>query len=206
MTIAGVEDIGKEGGCDASGGRVEPGHIARYHCLNATSSNGFLTGADCARDLAQESHCFNPNGLKYRFYYYNWDRGHRYILNLRENEVYTRHYKSLGNTTDYYVPNDGADPEKPNPRYHIRGNGVRMFRPELTRESLAEAIHSIFGCKATQPSGVVPITASEPGELIFKVEGANVITHLRIQGTLSRRMDADAASISVSTTKRLDLE
>ena len=33
MTIAGVEDIGKEGGCAASGGRVEPGHIARYHCL-----------------------------------------------------------------------------------------------------------------------------------------------------------------------------
>ncbi len=36
-TIAGVEDIGKPGGCEASGGKVEPGHIARYHCLNATS-------------------------------------------------------------------------------------------------------------------------------------------------------------------------
>ena len=91
VTIAGVEDIGKQGGCEASGGRVEPGHIARYHCLNATGSNGFLTGADCARDLTQEYRCFNPNGLKYRYYYYNWDRGHRYILNLRENEVYTRY-------------------------------------------------------------------------------------------------------------------
>jgi len=91
VTIVGVEDIGKEGGCEASGGRIEPGHIARYHCLNATGSNGFLTGADCARDLTQEYRCFNPNGLKYRYYYYNWDRGHRYILNLRENEVYTRY-------------------------------------------------------------------------------------------------------------------
>ena len=28
------------------------------------------------------------------FYYYNnWDRGHRYILNLRDNEVYTRYYR-----------------------------------------------------------------------------------------------------------------
>ena len=44
-TIAGVEDIGRRGACAASGG-VEPGHIARYHCLNATSPNGFLTGAD----------------------------------------------------------------------------------------------------------------------------------------------------------------
>ena len=134
VTIAGVEDIGKEGGCEASGGRVEPGHIARYHCLNATSSNGFLTGADCARDLEQEYRCFNPNGLKYRFYYYNWDRGHRYILNLRENEVYTRYYKSLGDSPEYYVPNNDADPEKPNPRYHIRGNGVRVFKPELTED------------------------------------------------------------------------
>ena len=25
--------------------RREPGHIAKYHCLNATSPNGFLTGA-----------------------------------------------------------------------------------------------------------------------------------------------------------------
>jgi hypothetical protein len=203
VTIAGVEDIGKEGGCAASGGRVEPGHIARYHCLNSTSSNGFLTGADCARDLEQEYRCFNPNGLKYRFYYYNWDRGHRYILNLRENEVYTRHYKSLGNAPEYYVPNNDADPEKPNPRYHIRGNGVRVFKPELTEESLAEAAYSISGCKAIQPGGVVPSAAGEVGEIIFKVEGANVITHLRIKGALSRKAAADAASVSVSTTNGL---
>ncbi len=45
-TIAGVEDIGAEGACEASGGKREPGHIAKYHCLNATSPNGFLTGCD----------------------------------------------------------------------------------------------------------------------------------------------------------------
>ena len=33
--------------------------------------------------------------LKYRYYYNNWDLGHRYILNLRENEVYARHYHRL---------------------------------------------------------------------------------------------------------------
>jgi len=203
VTIAGVEDIGKEGGCEASGGRVEPGHIARYHCLNATSSNGFLTGADCARDLAQEYRCFNPNGLKYRYYYYNWDRGHRYILNLRPNEVYTRYYRSLGDSPEYYVPNDGKDPEKTNVRYRIRGNGIRAFKPELTQESIAEAAYSISGCKAIQPAGVTPSKAGEPGEIVFKVEGANVITHLRIKGDFSRRTAEDAASISISTTNGL---
>ncbi len=203
VTIAGVEDIGKEGGCEASGGRVEPGHIARYHCLNATSTNGFLTGADCARDLEQEYRCFNPNGLKYRFYYCNWDRGHRYILNLRENEVYTRYYKSLGTNPEYYVPNHDADPEKPNARYHIRGNGIRVFKPELTDDSIGEAAYSAFACKTIQPSGVIPSKAGEPGEVIFKVEGANVITRVQIQANVFRKTAADSASIAISTTNGL---
>ena len=50
-TIAGVADIGMPGACAASGGVVEPGHVARYHCLMATSPKGFLTGADTVRSL-----------------------------------------------------------------------------------------------------------------------------------------------------------
>ena len=202
-TIAAVEDIGKEGGCEASGGRVEPGHIARYHCLNGTSSNGFLTGADCARDLAQEYRCFNPNGLKYRYYYFNWDRGHRYVLNLRENEVYTRHYKSLGDSPEYYVPNNGKDPEKANPRYHIRGNGIRVFKPELTETALNEAAYSVSGCRATSSSGVISSKTGEPGEIVFKVQGANVITHLRIKASFARKTAADVTAVSISTTNGL---
>lgn len=73
QTIAGVEDVGQVGSCAASGGVSERGHIARYHCLYATGPNGFLTGADTQRSLEEESRCFNPNGLKYRNYYFNWD-------------------------------------------------------------------------------------------------------------------------------------
>ena len=40
-----------------------------------------LAWADYPRSLGQEYRCFNPNGLKYRYYYFDWDRGHRYILN-----------------------------------------------------------------------------------------------------------------------------
>jgi len=202
-TIAGVEDIGKPGGCATSGGRVEPGHIARYHCLNSNGNNSFLTGADCPRDLAQEFRCFNPNGLKYRYYYFNWDRGHRYILNLRENEVYTRYYKSLGDAPEYYVPNNGKDPEKVNPRYRIRGNGVRVFKPVLTEAALPEAVYSISGCRAVNPSGVAPSKAGEPGEIVFKVQGANVITHLRMKAGFVRKTAADAVSVSTSMTNGL---
>ena len=49
----------------------------------------------CPRSLDHEYTCFNPKGLKYRYYFHDWDRGHRYILNLREGEVYTRHYRRM---------------------------------------------------------------------------------------------------------------
>jgi len=57
-------------------------------------------------------------------------------LNLRENEIYTRYYHSLGKSAGYFVPNNGKDPEEANERYHLRGNGVRLFKPNLTAASL----------------------------------------------------------------------
>ena len=159
-TLAGVADIGRTGACAASEGRVEKGHIARYHCLTATSPRGFLTGADTVRSLEEESRCFATNALKYRFYYYDWDGGHRWQLNLRDGEEYTRFYHSLGAGPEYFVPNNGKDPEAANPRYRIRGNGVRVYQPA----ALAGA---------------------------YRVEGANVITSLKIEG-------AGAAAVSVS--------
>src|SRR5205809_3202878 len=93
-TIAGIEDIGKTMGCAASGGKEEPGHIALYHCLNGTGPDGFLQGADTIRDLRHlGEHTFQPGALKNRTYYNDAERGHRYILNLRDGETYARHYE-----------------------------------------------------------------------------------------------------------------
>ena len=202
ITIAAVEDIGKEGACGLSGGQSERGHIAKYHCLTANSIKGFLTGADCPRDLDQEYRCFNPNGLKYRHYFHNWDRGHRYILNLRENETYTRHYKSLGDSRSFYVPNNGKDPEALNKRYRIRGNGVWTFRPTLNSDGL-KSIHSVSGCVGAKPFGVMPQEAGKTGEIIFKIQGANVMTSMSIRALFVKATEDDLNSISVSTTNGL---
>ena len=176
-TIASVADIGAVGACEASGGRNEPGHIAKYHCLMSTSPRGFLTGADTIRSLDEEYRCFNPNGLKFRSYFYDWDRGHRYILNLRENESYTRYYHSLGRTAEFFVPNsNGKDPEAANPRYHIRGNGVWKWRP----------VQTPFNSRSGS---------------IFKIDGANVITALKIHFKVWKPVQQ--ASIAVSTSNGL---
>jgi len=202
VTIAGVEDIGASGACSLSGGAAEPGHIAKYHCLNANGIKSFLTGADCPRDLAQEYRCFNPNGLKYRYYYFNWDSGHRYILNLRDNETYARYYRSLGDARSFYIPNKGKDPEAANRRYRIRGNGVWQFRPALTADGLASAC-DLHGCRAAQNGGVVPTEAGEVGYAVFKIQGANVITSMNIEAKFSRKTSADLNRIEVSTTNGL---
>ncbi len=192
-TIAGVEDIGKEGACAVSGGKTEKGHVALYHSLTATSPNGFLTGADTIRSLDEESRCFNPNALKYRSYFYDWDKGHRYILNLHDGEVYTRFYKSLGEAPQYFVPNNGKDPEAVS-NFKIRGNGMRIFTPNLAR--LDKIAHS-FSDVRFDANGVTP---QGNGEVVFKIEGANVITNLKINAAFSQ---AQNNAISISTTNGL---
>jgi len=200
-TLAAVADIGKTGACEASGGKEEPGHIARYHCLTATSPNGFLMGADCARSLDEEFHCFNPNGLKPRSYYFNWDLAHRYILNLRQGEVYSRTYHHLGETPNFYIPNHGADPEKPNLRYRIRGNGLWRWTPALGARDYAKSAYSAKNISPTpETSELQPARAEEPAELVYRVSSANVATALSLRAELYRKSEKDQIAISVSTT------
>lgn len=202
VTIAGVEDVGKDGACDASGGRMEPGHIARYHCLTATSPNGFLTGADCARSLEEEARCFQPRGLKNRYYYFNWDFGHRYILNLRPNEVYTRYYRSLGKEPKYYMPNQGKDPEAVNPRYRIRGNGVWTYSPRLG-PGFETVLHAFKNLAVSSLSGLRPERLEVPAEAVFKLQTANVATSLTLRADFFRKGADDTASLWISTTNGL---
>lgn len=201
QTIAGVEDIGATRGCAASGGKKERGHIALYHALYATSPNGYITGSDTIRTLEDEVGVFNPNGLKYRSYYNDGDRGHRAILNLRPGETYTRHYKSLGNTKAHFVANNGKDPE--DDRFKIRGNGVRTFTPALTTAMLPKIAHSLTNIKTTAPSGIEPQKTGQAGEAVFKIESSNVLTNLKITALVARKSAADTNAISISTTNGL---
>jgi hypothetical protein len=219
--LAGVTEIGADGACAASGGKTEPGHIAKYHCLTATSPNGYLEGCDTIRSLNDEYKCFNPRGLKYRNYYNNWDLGHRYILNLREGEVYMRFYRRLDADSPkgtvqnekrpnfksdpaYFVPNEktGLDPECINPRYGLRGNGRRTWTPPLTAAGIAANAFTLSGVTAGN-GGVQPAKAGQPGEVVFKVEGANVITSLTLKASFLRKTGNDAASIAISTNNGL---
>jgi len=199
-TVAGVEDLGIEGACEVSEGRREIGHVVKYHCLNATSAHGFLTGADCARDLDQEAHCFDPRGLKLRTYYNNWEWGHRYILNLYPGASYTRYYRSLGQGKEYYVPNNGKDPESANPRYRIRGNGIWEFRPSLTPNGFPQVVYECVNATVTPQKIVRPVEPGQYAHVTFKVQAANILTSQVIQAKAFKRSPDDKIEVSISTT------
>ncbi|MCX7046084.1 MAG: hypothetical protein NTX50_11440, partial [Candidatus Sumerlaeota bacterium] len=203
VTIAGVVDIGKDGACEASGGKTERGHVAKYHCLNATSPHGFLTGADCERSLEDEARCFNPNGLKFRKYFNDWDFGHRYILNLKEGEVYTRTYKKQGDEAGWFIPNpNGKDCEMVG-KYGLRGNGVWSFKPALTADGYGKVIHSADHIVPAAPKGLQPDKANTPAQVIFKVQSGNVIASQIIKAAFVLKTADDAARISVSVNNGL---
>ncbi|MCY3019430.1 MAG: discoidin domain-containing protein [Planctomycetota bacterium] len=205
-TVACALDVAKEGACEASGGRKERGHIARYHCLTATSPNGFLTGSDTQRSLASQQGAFT--GHQYRYYFCGWDDGHRYILNLREGETYTRVYRSLGADPRYYIPNVGEHPEKPpfDPesvnKFGIRGNGRWTFKPPLTSDYPKNA-YSHKNIAVAAPVGLQGAKAGDAAEIVFSVQSANVTTSQTISAVFLRKTVDDAAKISISTTNGL---
>jgi hypothetical protein len=128
--------------------------LVREHSLYSTSANGFLTGSDGGRNVTDFaspvdgsvtngfSDDFCANGLKLRDYYYNWNRGHRYVLNLRDDESYTRYYRTLGTTPEYWIPSENVttpDPAKTSQidaanRFGNRANGSWTFAPSLASD------------------------------------------------------------------------
>ena len=211
-TVAGVPDVGRKGKGPETDGQEVKGYIGYYKCLHATGPKSYLEGADCERSLKHMAEeCFNPNYLKYRYYLYDQDRGHRYSLNLRDGEVYTRYYSrqdanspnavqqqdgdaSYKADPAYFVPNNGKDPESFNSRFHLRGNGERAWTPLLDAAHIASQTAGLENITAGN-NGLTLTDAAKPGFAIFKVEGANVITSLQIKAQA-----AGNASLAISTT------
>ncbi|MCL2648727.1 MAG: discoidin domain-containing protein [Phycisphaerales bacterium] len=218
VTVAGIPDIGRMGKGPETDGKEVPGYIGMYRCLNGTGPNGYLEGGDNERDLkhlAQDS--FRPNFLGYGWTAYMHNRGHRYSLNLRDGEVYTRYYSrrdadspnavlQVESRPDfkadpaYFTPNfginqtlSGKDPEAGQPRYRIRGNGERSWTPVLDAANFAGSVHQSENITAGA-NGLALTDAAKPGFAIFKVEGANVITSLKIKAQATGN-----ASLAIST-------
>ena len=158
--------------------------------------NGSLT-AGFADDFCE--------GLKLRDYYYNWNWGHRYVLNVRDGESYVRYYHPLGTSSDYWVSSEKiakADPatafeiDAPN-KFGLRGNGSWTLTPSLAADTWAAAVYRATNIGAAA-AGLEPTDPAQAAEVVYKVQAADAITSQKIQAQFSRATTAASASVSVS--------
>ena len=139
------------------------------------------------RTLANGYDSFKPpNDLQEGNLYAQW--GHRYVLNLRPNEYYTRYFRPLqGGGPRTFRPVRGNEDVDPNAC--IRANGVWRYAPNLREPATRGLIYSEAGVKWTK-AGVRPLR--DTGTVVFKVDAANVVTSAKI------KLSAAGASVSIS--------
>jgi probable HAF family extracellular repeat protein len=194
---------------------ADSARLVRQHSLYSSSPDGFLTGSDTSRNLTDFpvptggtldgfSNDFCQSRLSLRSYYYNWDSGHRYVLNLRDNEAYTRYYRPLGSTPDYWVgAEDSADPTQtweidPENRFGLRGNGSWSFTPDLGAAGYARAAYRTVDIAPSDTGGLQPKAPAVTADVVYKVQAADVIASQNIHAQFSRTDVSATATIAVS--------
>lgn len=136
--------------------------------------------------------------------------GHRYRLNLRRGESYTRHWTHLGETTDYYrAHGHGGDPDDTHNAGDLRGNGLWLFEPDLATADYRLSSHDESGVVHRSEAGgsgpnLQPALAGVGGQVTFKVYGANVVTSAAVDLRGRRGAAGDVLRLRVSRDEGLN--
>jgi hypothetical protein len=218
-TIAGSRDLAKPMAGPETDGKPVPGYLVLYHALTGTGPRSWPQGGDYEHSLQDLVQNFGTDIQP--LYLHN--RGHRYILNLRKGEIYTRYYKRQDETSAHAIILDHeqseykadpaafvhqglnaaempADPEANAPRFRVRGTGERTFTPILDAANLPAATYSTTNIKALSP-GLQAAQPGKPAEAVFKVEGSNVITSFKLRALANVATPEDSVTISLSADK-----
>lgn len=136
--------------------------------------------------------------------------GHRYRLNLRRGESYTRHWTHLGEGTDYYRAHaHGGDPDDTHSAGDLRGNGRWLFEPDLATVGYRLSMHDESGLRHRTEAGwtgpnLQPALAGVTGQVTFKVYGANVVTSAAVDLQGRRNAPGDVLRLRVSRDEGLN--
>ena len=217
--VASCDEIKEAHACELSGGKSEPGHYYLYHYAPACGTHPGPTGWRCAADQPVAFNRTLDAGASSYTDGFDVDRycqyahyGHRYVLNLRPYESYTRYWTPLnrnrqGTESDgdlaYFRPMpNGSDPDGKNGENHIRGNGRWVFEPNLAAGDCRKVFYEDQGVALRSEDGagpnLHPAESATAAWVIFKVYAANVITSMRIEAAGLRATGDDSLSVSVS--------
>ena len=139
------------------------------------------------RTLANGYDSFKPpNDLQEANLLAQW--GHRYVLNLRSHEHYTRYFHPLerGGPRTFRPVRGNQDVDA---NGSIRANGLWRYAPDL-RDPATRALIGFESGVTWTKDGVRPVQGT--GSVVFKVNAANVVTSAKI------RLAATGAAVSIS--------
>jgi hypothetical protein len=213
--IASCEEVKEAHGCELSGGKVEPGHYYFYHpapgCASHLGPDAWRSASDCpvecARTLGHGAESYTDglqvdNGCQFARY------GHRYTLNLRANEFYTRYWTPLDNghlsgtnkSPDYFRPlPNGLDPDGQRDICNLRANGEWEFQPDFAAKECEKLFYDASGIKLAGSSPRLrPTQTGRTNFVVFQISAANIITSMRLEAEGLRASTADSLRISVS--------
>ncbi|MFH1845660.1 MAG: FlgD immunoglobulin-like domain containing protein [bacterium] len=207
----------------------EPGHLYLYHSAPECGTNpvdpahagdldypwGYRTASDDpvehSRTLRNGADSFT-NGFSTHTSWTNVRHGWVYRLQMRRHEVYTRYWSHLGETEDYYRPNSrGDDPDELHIPGDLRGNGLWEFSPDLSTPDYRRLIYDETGLvHRTEDGGLGPAlrpaAPNAPAAVVFKVNGANVITSAALSLSGRRTSAADSFRVDLSRDAGINWE
>jgi hypothetical protein len=160
---------------------LKPGEYYIFdHCPTASAPRGHIFQGpnswwiiDVARDWYPNSREVRP-----RLDFTGAHAGHRFILGLRPNETYTRHWQPLGTGTLFARPfPNGKDPMQADgsPLRNSRANGEWNWTPNLADASVLFAAENLE-CSA---EGLRAQDKDKPAWGVLRVMAANVVTSAR---------------------------
>ncbi len=213
--IASCQEIKEAHGCELSGGKVEPGHYYFYHpapqCASHLGPDAWRCASDAPvefeRTLGHGAESYTDgfevdNGCQFARY------GHRYTLNLRACESYTRFWVPLDNghlsgtnkSLDYFRPlPNGQEPDGQGNICNLRSNGEWLFQPDFSDSSCDKLFYDASGIKLARSSPRLrSAQAGRTNSVVFQISAANIITSMRLRADAICANPSDLLRISVS--------
>jgi hypothetical protein len=218
--VASCQEIKEAHACSLSDGRSEPGHFYLYHYAPQCATHPGPTGWRSASDQPVGYRRTLINGASSYTDGFSVDRycqmarwGHRYTLNLRPYESYTRYWQPLDKPRGGMEPVEtelacfrpmanGSDPDDQHGLNNLRGNGRWIFRPDLTADDCRDVFYDEAGDRpAIRGAGAVNVHPAEAGKdawVVFKIDAANVMTGMRIEATGRRGDERSTRNVRVA--------
>ncbi len=219
--VASCDEIKSAAACELSAGQSEPGHFYFYHYAPQCGTHTGPTGWRCASDQPVGYNRTLLNGASSYTDGFSVDKycqvaryGHRYTLNLRPYESYTRYWTPLDREKEKggeglkdmacfrTLTSKTPDPDASHGLYNIRGNGRWLLKPDLSAKDCRNVFYEDSGAALRAEDGagpnLHPSAAAADAWVVFKVYAANVITSMRIEAEGLRADAADVLQLAVS--------